>query len=156
MNARHTNHNQDKYIIAGVAAVLILVGLIAVWLMSYNSQTTTTKTDLFSSSTISTGTSTPVVPAPVPGDSKTVALAKCLAQKKITMYGAAWCSHCQDQKDAFGSAWQYVPYVECPDNVQLCISKKIEGYPTWLKADGTKREGFIELNKLAEWAECQI
>jgi hypothetical protein len=86
---------------------------------------------------------------------KTVTLAKCLAQKKITMYGAAWCAHCKDQKEAFGSAWQYVPYVECPDNVQLCISKQIKGYPTWLKTDGTQLEGFVELKKLAEWAGCQ-
>ena len=158
--AKYKDHNNDKYIIAGVAVVLIIIGLIAVWVSTINpqSQTTATSTNTtLASSTILLATTTDNVPAPaVPGDLKTVTLAKCLAQKKITMYGAAWCTHCQDQKKAFGSAWQYVPYVECPDNVQLCISKQIQGYPTWMKSAGAQLEGFIELKKLADWAGCEF
>ena len=34
-------------------------------------------------------------------------------QKKLTMYGAYWCSHCQAEKKLFGDSFKYVPYVEC-------------------------------------------
>jgi len=150
-----SEHSGDKYIVTGVAVVLIIVGLIAVWISTANPSSpteTATSTGSLSTTTISTATTTTTGPVPAPGDSRAVGLAKFLAQNKITMYGAAWCAHCQDQKKAFGSAWQYVPYVECPDNVQLCISKLVESYPTWLKSDGTKLEGFVDLNKLALWA----
>jgi hypothetical protein len=58
--------------------------------------------------------------------------AKCLTEKGWTMYGAEWCAHCKDQKELFGASFQYIKYVECPDNVQLCIDKGINGYPTWI------------------------
>lgn len=53
------------------------------------------------------------------------------------MYGAFWCSHCYDQKQAFGrEAYAKIDYVECaPDGVnsqtKLCKSRKVPGYPTW-------------------------
>ncbi len=34
--------------------------------------------------------------------------AKCLSEKGVTMYGAAWCSHCQNTKKTFGQSFQYV------------------------------------------------
>ena len=39
--------------------------------------------------------------------------AKCLATKQAKMYGLYWCPHCIEQKEMFGEAFQYVPYVEC-------------------------------------------
>jgi hypothetical protein len=60
------------------------------------------------------------------------AFAKCLTAKGLTMYGAVWCPHCQDQKALFGDSFKYIKYVECPDNTQLCIDKNIQGYPTWI------------------------
>ena len=61
------------------------------------------------------------------------------------MYGAFWCSHCAEQKAAFG-AGAPIPYVECfPEGyrkgVQLapaCKAAKLEGFPTWTLPDGTK------------------
>jgi hypothetical protein len=58
--------------------------------------------------------------------------AKCVTEKGWTMYGAVWCSHCKDQKELFGEAFQYIKYVECPDNIQLCLDKGVNGYPTWI------------------------
>jgi len=58
--------------------------------------------------------------------------AKCLASKNITMYGAAWCSHCQNEKKAFGDSFKYVPYIGCPDEPQKCLSEGVTGYPTWV------------------------
>ncbi len=82
--------------------------------------------------------------------------AQCLAEKKITMYGAAWCTHCQKEKAGFGSSFKYVPYVECPDNTQLCLDKGINGYPTWITADGVKYEGEQGVEKLASITGCSL
>jgi len=82
--------------------------------------------------------------------------AMCLAEKKITMYGAVWCSHCQAEKARFGSSFKYVPYVECPDNEQLCIDKGIKGYPTWITNDGITREGEQGLENLSALSDCPL
>ena len=82
--------------------------------------------------------------------------AKCLAEKKVTMYGAYWCSHCQNEKRNFGSSFQYVPYVECTQEVELCRAKGVAGYPTWITEDGKKYEGEQGLNRLAEISGCEL
>lgn len=81
--------------------------------------------------------------------------ARCLADKGLTMYGAAWCPHCQNQKKPFGSSFQFVPYVECPNVPKLCIEKGVSGYPTWIMGD-TKLEGEQTLSKLSEISTCAL
>jgi len=81
--------------------------------------------------------------------------AKCLADKGMTMYGAAWCSHCQNQKKLFGTSFQYVPYIECPNVPKICVEKGVDGYPTWIIGD-TKLEGEQTLSKLSEISSCQL
>lgn len=85
--------------------------------------------------------------------------AQCLSEKKAVFYGAFWCPHCQDQKKMFGSAQKSLPYVECstPDGkemLQVCKDAKIEGFPTWVFADGERMSGTISLEKLAEKTQC--
>lgn len=82
--------------------------------------------------------------------------AQCLASEKMTMYGASWCAHCKKEKSAFGSSFAYVPYVECPDNIQTCLDKGIAGYPTWITAEGVVYEGEQGLEKLAEITGCSL
>ena len=41
------------------------------------------------------------------------AFAKCLTVKQAKMYGAFWCPHRDEQKEKFGSSFQYAPYIEC-------------------------------------------
>ncbi|MCX6751609.1 MAG: thioredoxin domain-containing protein [Candidatus Nomurabacteria bacterium] len=82
----------------------------------------------------------PSIPA---GPGKYDTFAQCLKDKGAIFYGAFWCPHCQAQKELFGSSAKYLPYVECstPDGqnqTKECIDKKIEGYPTWELADGTR------------------
>ncbi len=80
--------------------------------------------------------------------------AKCLTEKGAVMYGADWCPHCKDQKAAFGNSFQYIKYVECPDNTKLCIDKGIQGYPTWIIGTSTKYiEGFDGDNTMKELSE---
>ena len=82
--------------------------------------------------------------------------AQCLASKNITMYGAAWCPHCQKEKALFGASFKYVPYVECPDNTKLCEDKGISGYPTWIDGAGKKYEGEQSLETLSNITQCQL
>ena len=81
---------------------------------------------------------------------------KCLTEKKLVMYGAYWCPHCQSQKKLFGDSVQYLPYVECTQQTALCLEKKIEGYPTWIDASGNRYSGEQSLQKLSEITQCQL
>ena len=82
--------------------------------------------------------------------------AQCLASKNITMYGADWCPHCQNEKKAFGSSFEYVPYVECPDNPKQCLDAGIKGYPTWIFPDGRKLEGEQGIKTLSQESGCAL
>lgn len=86
-----------------------------------------------------------------------VPFAQCLAEKKVTMYGAYWCSHCKTQKALFGDSIVYVPYVECTENPKLCEAKGVQGYPTWIvPSDGgdKKLSGGQSLETLAKESGC--
>ena len=76
--------------------------------------------------------------------------AQCLTEKGAIMYGAEWCVHCQNQKAAFGSAFKYATYVECPDDPKKCTDAGIEGFPTWIFKNGEKlacEQSFTDLSK---------
>lgn len=92
--------------------------------------------------------------------SKLDEFAKCVKSSGAQFYGAFWCSHCQEQKAEFGSSSQYLPYIECsnPDNTQtqVCIDKKIEGYPTWIFKDESVLTGKLSLEILAEKTQCVL
>ncbi|THG15118.1 hypothetical protein TEA_005478 [Camellia sinensis var. sinensis] len=71
----------------------------------------------------------------------TLALARHLHSIGAKMYGAFWCSHCQEQKQTFGrEAAKLLDYVECfPDGyrkgikiAKACADARIEGFPTWV------------------------
>lgn len=82
------------------------------------------------------------------------ALARCLADKGATMYGAYWCSHCKNEKRAFGDAFRFIPYVECTAEPKKCLVAGVEGYPTWILGNDTRLEGEQGLEKLARAAGC--
>lgn len=87
--------------------------------------------------------------------------AQCLTEKGAIFYGTFWCPHCKDQKELFGSSMEYVTYVECstPDgNAQMpvCTAAGIDGYPTWVFADGIKVSGTQTLKFLSEKTSCPL
>lgn len=88
------------------------------------------------------------------------AFAQCLADKGAVFYGAFWCPNCQNQKTLFRGSSKFLPYVECstPDRQQTpeCREKKIEGYPTWIFADGSRAVGTQSLEQLAEKTGCAL
>lgn len=82
--------------------------------------------------------------------------AQCLKEKGITMYGAGWCPHCQNEKKAFGDSFKFVPYVECPDEPKRCLDAGVTGYPTWIFPHGEKLVGEQGLQKLSEESGCTL
>lgn len=114
--------------------VLIVLGIIIVavgglWLLFYSSRSQESNLDNF---------------------------AKCLSDKGITMYGAYWCPHCQNEKNAFGDSFQFVNYVECTEETNKCLAKGIDSYPTWIFPDGRRFVGEQGITKLGELSGCPI
>jgi len=81
--------------------------------------------------------------------------AQCLTEKDVKMYGADWCTHCQEQKKMFGSAFKYANYIDCDFNKDECSEKKIEGYPTWI-INETDYRGVQSLQRLAHLSGCEL
>ena len=81
--------------------------------------------------------------------------AQCLTEKGAKMYGTEWCSHCQNQKKAFGESFQYIDFVDCDDERNTCLSAGVRGYPTWI-INGELMPGKQEFHKLAAATKCSI
>ncbi len=87
--------------------------------------------------------------------------ATCLKDAGAKFYGAFWCPHCQAQKALFGKSVKLLPYVECsnPDGQSqnaTCNAKGIQGYPTWIFADGSQLTGEQTLETLSSKTNCPI
>lgn len=132
-------NKQIIFAVLGVVVLLLAIGLVS---SSASSRQSTQSSNI--EGTTSTATST------LDG------FAQCIASKGLTMYGAEWCPHCKKEKNRFGTAFKYVPYVECPDNVQACLAKGIKGYPSWIDASGTLYEGEQGLDGLAKISGCEL
>src|ERR1051326_2628847 len=87
--------------------------------------------------------------------------AKCLASKQAKMYGLYWCPHCVDQKAMLGSAFKYVPYVECAirGSRELAPECKVAGvklFPSWQFGMAPPKEGVLPLDALSEKTGCSL
>jgi glutaredoxin len=81
-------------------------------------------------------------------------LARCITQSGAVMYGTDWCPHCQEQKRLFGPSFKLINYINCDLNAQACELAGVEGYPTWVFADGTKASGEQDFAALAARTGC--
>ena len=81
--------------------------------------------------------------------------AKCLTENNATMYGTEWCTHCKAQKELFGKSFKYVTYIDCDRNKDICTSKGIEGYPTWIIGNESY-PGTQQLYTLSKLSKCEI
>lgn len=85
------------------------------------------------------GEGTLFLPPPIESHSDRTALelAGRLRAQNARMFGAYWCSHCLDQKEALGvEAFGQLSYVECAkegaaNDFKLCRQLGVPGYPTW-------------------------
>ena len=88
---------------------------------------------------------------------ESIALAKYLKNIGVVKYSAYWCPNCLDQSELFGKeAYKELSVVECArdgknSQTQLCIDKKIEGFPSW-EINGKIIIGVKTLNELSELA----
>jgi hypothetical protein len=88
------------------------------------------------------------------------AFAQCLAARQVKMYGLYWCTHCEEQKEMFGSAFQYVPYIECGTKgvhaeQPNCVQAGVKNFPTWQFAT-ERHEGVLRLESLSEKSGCSL
>ena len=74
--------------------------------------------------------------------------AQCLSARQAKMYGLYWCPHCIEQKEMFGDAFHYVPYVECAikNSSEMAPECKIAGvklFPSWQFGMDPPKEGVL-------------
>ena len=86
---------------------------------------------------------------------ESIELAKYLKDNGVVKYSAYWCPNCLDQSELFGKeAYKELNVVECArdgknSQTQLCIDKKIEGFPSW-EINGKIIIGVQTLKELSE------
>jgi len=89
------------------------------------------------------------------GPGKYDTFAQCLFEKDAIMYGTEWCSHCQNQKKAFGKSFQYINYVDCDKYSEECLKNGVRGYPTWI-INEESYSGEQSLPRLASLSGCEL
>ena len=141
-----TQYMSDKNIIVSVLGLLLVIGTVLYVVGGGASHPSTVSS---------------TVPSVSPTSSPVAQFAECLKDKGAVFYGAFWCPHCKAQKTLFGDAVSLLPYVECSTTdgnaqTQVCIDKKIEGYPTWEFADGSRLSGEQTFAQLAAKTECPV
>jgi hypothetical protein len=87
--------------------------------------------------------------------------AKCLASKQVKMYGLYWCPHCQEQKEKFGKAFQYVPYEECAikgsrETTAVCKAAGVKLFPSWQFGTNPPIEGVFPMQELSDKTGCAL
>jgi hypothetical protein len=88
--------------------------------------------------------------------------ARCIATKNAKMYGLYWCSHCADQKREFGSAFRYIPYIECASEndphelTPACKAAGVKLFPSWQFGADPPKEGVLTLQELSQKTGCSL
>jgi hypothetical protein len=87
--------------------------------------------------------------------------AQCLATKQAKMYGLYWCPHCIEQKQMFGDAFHYVPYVECAikgskEEAAECKVAGVKLFPSWQFGTDPPKEGVLSLEALSDKTGCGL
>ena len=86
---------------------------------------------------------------------ETIKFAKYLKDSGVIKYSAYWCPNCLNQSELFGKqAYRELNVVECAKDgknsqSQLCIDKKIQGFPTW-EINGNLFLGVLTLKELSK------
>ena len=84
-----------------------------------------------------------------------IEFAKYLKDNGVVKYSAYWCPNCLTQGELFGKqAYKELNVVECANDginsqTQLCIDKKIKGFPTW-EINGKLILGVLSLKELSK------
>ena len=95
-------------------------------------------------------------------EEKLEALAKCLSEKGAKFYGTYTCPYCMRQKEMFGEAAEYLPYIECSSDrateaeIIQCREANVGSIPDWRFPDGTQKLGLQSVEQLAELSGCPL
>jgi len=85
--------------------------------------------------------------------------ARCIKNSGAKFYGAHWCPRCTEQKEMFGKAARYLPYVECykpgtRDKLAKC--KDVNAFPKWIFGNGQVSGGRRSFESLAHSTGCAV
>ena len=86
---------------------------------------------------------------------ESIDFANYLKDTGVVKYSAYWCPNCLNQSELFGKqAYEELNVVECArdginSQTQLCIDKKIKGFPTW-EINGKLILGILSLKELSK------
>ena len=89
---------------------------------------------------------------------ESISFAMFLNDNGVVKYSAYWCPNCLNQSELFGKqAYRELNVVECArdginSQTQLCIDKKIKGFPTW-EINGELILGVLSLKELSKLTE---
>ena len=92
---------------------------------------------------------------------ESIKFAKYLKISGVIKYSAYWCPNCLNQGELFGrQAYKELNVVECArdglnSQTQLCIDKKIRGFPTW-EINGKQFLGVLSLKELSKLTGYKI
>ena len=83
------------------------------------------------------------------------AIAQCLTENGVAMYGEDSCPFCIQQKRVFGDLTfrRHIEYVECDKDPAACRAANVESYPTWVRGE-ERLTGLRQLGELAEFGDC--
>lgn len=83
-------------------------------------------------------------------------LAKCLDEKGAKFYGSPTCPWCVKQREMFGQAAEYLPYVDCAEKKDECEAANVGGVPDWRFPDGSQQSGMLPAEELARLSGCEL
>jgi len=92
---------------------------------------------------------------------ESIELAIYLKDNGVVKYSAYWCPNSLNQSELFGKqAYRELNVVECArdainSQTQLCIDKKIKGFPTW-EINGKLIIGVLSLKELSKLTGFKI
>lgn len=87
------------------------------------------------------------------GDNQKVRLAQCLDEKNSILYTTENCPYCQEQKEIFGKALEYVKVIDCDSNSYIC--KDLTGVPAW-QIEGKTYYGVKSVEDLGKISGCVL
>jgi thiol-disulfide isomerase/thioredoxin len=80
----------------------------------------------------------------------------CLNNTGAVMYGTSWCHYCQQQKTMFAPFFaNYIQFVDCDLNQEICQNKSVLSYPTWI-IDDKRAVGLQSMQQLSELSGCKL
>ena len=81
--------------------------------------------------------------------------AKCLTEKGAVIYGNDFCSYTAQQLNFFGKSKEYLNYVKCINNEELCNNRGISVTPTW-EINGESYSGVQTFKRLSAITGCNL